>query len=40
MNNSSTIRQQQQGSDAFTILLTIMLMLVSFILSLFEENND
>ena len=38
MNCSSDI-QQNQGSDALTILLTLMLMLLSFILSLFEENN-
>lgn len=39
MNCSSAI-QQNQGSDALTILLTIMIMLISFILSLFEENNN
>lgn len=38
MNQS--IATQQQGSDALTILLTLMLILMVFILSLFEENND
>jgi len=38
MNHSSTI--QQEGSDALTILLTIMLLILVFILSLFDEQNN